>query len=283
MIPGAAGRPGILITPRSLTAAGPDQVAELDPLRRAGYQLVSGPSGRTPSERELLTLVEGCVGWLAGVEPISASVLHTATALRVISRNGAGIDNLDQAAAARHGITILAAPGANATSVAELAIGLTIAALRHIPRSDRALRRVGGWQRWQGRELHGRRVGVIGLGNVGSAYAKLLMRMGCQVTGHDPMLAEATSVRPRLVEMDSLLATSDVVSLHAPAQRDGAALIGAAQLSQLPRGAVLINTARASLVDEDAVLAALDSGQLDCYATDAFDPESAPGLPLARP
>ena len=268
----ALPNPRVLVTPRSLTQAGLDAVPELEPLRLAGFELVAGPAGRLPSEGELLELVPGCVGWLAGVEKIGAEVLAAATELRVISRNGTGTDAVDLAAARRAGVRVERAVGANARGVAELAVALALTGLRELPRSAAAVR-AGDWRRWPGRELADCVVGVVGLGAVGSLAAELFAALGAEVLGHDPFVASVPGSAVRAVELDELLAASNVVTLHAPAAEDGHPLLDADGLAALPAGAVLVNTARASLVDDDAVLAALESGALAWYAVDAFDTE----------
>jgi D-3-phosphoglycerate dehydrogenase len=271
-----AGR--ILVTPRSLTTAGLEAVEELAPLREAGFELVASAPGRAPSEAELLELVPGCVGWIAGVEPVSGRVLAAATDLRVISRNGTGTDNIDLAAAEAAGIVVKRAAGANAQGVAELTLALALSCLRHVPWSADALRR-GAWERWQGRELEDCAVGVVGLGAIGQKVAAMFSALGSPVVGHDPF-ASATGIEK--LELPELLARSNVVSLHAPPPADGAPLIGQAELNVLPSGGVLINTARASLVDEYAVLSALNSGHLSAYAIDAFATEPPELTPLLR-
>jgi D-3-phosphoglycerate dehydrogenase len=270
----------VLVTPRSLTSAGLDAVAELAPLRDAGFALVAGPAGRTPTEAEQLALVPGCVGWLAGVEPIGARVLAAATDLRVISRNGSGTDAIDTAAAARAGIHVLRAEGANAQGVAELALALALAGLRHVPWSAAALR-AGGWDRHRGRELDECRVGVVGLGAIGGRVARLFRDLGADVVGADPVVDPATAPVP-VVALDALLATCDVVTLHAPPAADGRPLLDADRLARVRRGAVLVNTARSALVDDAAVLTALDDGRLAAYAVDAFDTEPPELTPLLR-
>lgn len=263
--------PRVLVTPRSLTAVGLAATAELQPLRDAGFTLVPGPAGRTPSEAEQLELVAGCVGWLAGVERIGANVLSAATGLRVISRNGTGTDAIDMAAAASAGIRVVRAEGANAQGVAELALTLALAGLRHVPWSAAALR-AGGWDRHRGRELDECRVGVVGLGAIGRRVARLFTALGADVVASDPVVTAGTGPVP-VVELDALLARCDVVTLHAPPPADGRPLLDAARLARLRGGTVLVNTARAALVDDDALLAALDAGRVAAYAVDAFDTE----------
>lgn len=141
----------ILVTPRSLTSAPPPA---LDRLVRAGFEVVLSTPGALPSEAELLRLVPGCVGWLAGVEPVSERVVAAADRLQVVSRNGSGADNLPLVRLAERGIRVERAIGANATGVAELTLGLILAACRHIPETAVGVR-AGGWPRLTGREVEG--------------------------------------------------------------------------------------------------------------------------------
>jgi D-3-phosphoglycerate dehydrogenase / 2-oxoglutarate reductase len=272
---------GILVTPRSLTETGLDNVPELKPLRASGYQLVAAPAGRVPTEEELLELVSGCVGWLAGVERIGARVLEVAKDLRVISRNGAGTDAIDLEAAERAGVRVERAAGANAQGVAELALALALSALRNVPWSAAALRS-GGWRRWQGRELQDCTVGVVGLGAIGRRLAGLFDSLGSRVIAYDPFAPAERNARISLVDLPELLASSDVVSLHAPPPADGRSLLDAARMAAIARGAVLVNTARSALVDDEAVLAALEDGTLAAYAVDAFDSEPPELTPLLQ-
>ncbi len=270
----------VLVTPRSLTRGDPDAVPELLPLRRAGLELVPGPAGRVPTEGELLELVPGCAGWLAGVETVSHRVLAAATDLRVISRNGAGTDGIDLAAASAAGIAVERAPGANAQGVAELTLAVVLSALRHLPWSTAALRAGlddGRWQRWQGRELAETTVGVVGLGEVGRRVAATFTALGSRVLAHDPFAPPDAAGGAEVVGLEELLGRCEVVTLHCPPPADGAPLIDAAALAGVVHGAVLVNTARAALVDDAAVLAALRARALSAYAVDAFDTE--PPLP----
>jgi D-3-phosphoglycerate dehydrogenase len=136
----------ILVTPRSLTKGG-DPSLEL--LKAAGHQLVFCTPGKSPDEQELLGLVPGCAGWLAGVEKITDAVLARADSLKAISRNGTGVDSIDLAACGRRGISVLRAEGANARGVAELAIALMLSLLRSVSFGDARLK-AGGWERRQG-------------------------------------------------------------------------------------------------------------------------------------
>ena len=258
----------ILITPRSLTRYGLDRVPELQSLRET-FELVSGPAGMTPSAEQLVMLVPGCVGWLAGVEAITAPVLEAATTLKIISRNGVGTDAIDLAAAGRLGITVVNARGSNAQSVAELALALALAALRNVPWSSAALVR-GEWCRFEGRELADCTVGVVGLGAVGRRSAAIFSALGATVIGSDPVPGDTTV---ELVTLTELAQRSDIISLHCPPTADGSPLISADLLRETKPGVIVINTARSGLVDDDAVLAGLRSGHVAGYAVDAFDCE----------
>jgi D-3-phosphoglycerate dehydrogenase len=261
----------VLVTPRSLTGA---DTALLEPIAAAGYELVRAPAGRQPSEDELLELLPGCVGWVAGVEPIGRRVLDGAPDLRVISRNGAGVDNIDVDAARERSIAIVRAGGSNARGVAELTIALYLACARGVLPSATALRD-GRWEREIGDEAAGRTLGVIGAGAIGQEVLMLGAALGMETVATDPY-ADAEQLAAggtRLVELEELLAVSDAISLHRPAPQDGRPVLGGAELAGVKRGAILLNTARAGLVDDDAVLAGLDAGRLSAYATDVFEVE----------
>ncbi|MBV9642258.1 MAG: oxidoreductase, partial [Verrucomicrobia bacterium] len=263
--------PRILITPRSLTQApSPD----LEPLEKAGYELVYAPAGKTPTEGDLLKLVPGCVGWLAGVEPISERVLRSATELKVISRNGTGVDNVRVDLAQQLGITVLRAKAANARGVAELTICLALASLRHLPSLHLTLKK-GQWKPMRGREIRDRQFGLVGCGAIGRLVAQMVAGLGAQVRAFDPypdtsfQPSENFAWRP----FDAILASAEILSLHCPPSPGGRPMIDLEALNQIRTGCCLINTARASLVDEDSIIEALDAGKLSTYATDVFRTE----------
>ena len=268
----------ILVTPRSLTTSPPPV---LNRLRDAGYEVVTATPGQLPDEDELLRLVPGCVGWLAGIEPVSERVIAAADRLHVISRNGAGIDNLPLSLLERRGIVTARAGGANAVGVAELTIGLMLAAARSIPASDAGIKS-GGWPRHRGREINGATVGIIGCGAIGQRVAEIVIAMGAAVVAYDPLRPDfaATKRQFRWAEVADAIASADLLTLHCPAP-DGGALICAETLATMRPGSILVNTARAALIDDAAVLQALDDGRLAAYATDVFDSEPPSTLALA--
>ncbi len=265
----------ILVTPRSLTRDGHPALARLE---RAGYRLLMGTPGQQPDEEALLRLVPGCVGYLAGVEPVSRRVLERAVNLRVISRNGTGIDNIDLEAAHQRNIAVMRAEGANARGVAELAVGLLLALVRNISLSDRCLK-AGTWQRHLGCEIKGRTLGLIGCGQIGQLVAHMAIGLGMRVVAFDPFpdTERAAAVGFSYVPLEQLLAASDIISLHCPPSRDSEPVITRQGLTAMKDGVYLVNTARGELLDDDAVIEFLDNGKLAGVAVDAFRREP-PGL-----
>lgn len=260
----------VLVTPRSLTSEPP---AALERLSRAGFDVVYSTPGELPTEAELLELVPGCAGWLAGIEPVSERVVETADALRVVSRNGTGIDNLPLELLERRGIVVAKAEGANAIGVAELTIGLILAAIRHLAETANGIR-AGDWPRLRGREINGAVCGVVGCGAVGRSVCRILAAMGARVVASDPLQPDLGPLagQVRYVALDELIATADIITLHCPPLA-GRPVLDRVAFSRMNDGVVLINTARASLVDQPALLDALDSGRVAGYATDVFDEE----------
>lgn len=269
----------ILITPRSLTA-NPSQ--ELARLREAGHELVFAAPGRLPDEAELLRLVPGAAGWLAGIEPVSPAVITAADRLEIISRNGSGTDNLPMPALEARGIRVARALAANATGVAELALGLMLCACRQLHHVSHGVRH-GEWPRIKGREIAGATVGIMGAGAIGRKVATVLVSMGAEVILHDPLTPDLglLSGNARYAGIDDLLERSEILTLHCPMPQTGRPLLGAAAIARLPTGAILINTARAGLVDEYALRAALDTGHVAAYGTDVFASEPPPPGSLA--
>ncbi|MDH3290559.1 MAG: phosphoglycerate dehydrogenase [Gemmatimonadota bacterium] len=206
--------------------------------------------------------------------------------LMVIGRAGTGVDNIDVDAATRRGIAVLNAAGANTVSAAEHAVALLLALVRRIPWAAASMRD-GAWdrKRFAGSELCDKQLGVVGLGRVGLRVATIARALGMTILAHDPYLPEerAADLGIELVDLETLLATSDMVTLHVPLTDDTRHLIDRERLRLMKRGSYVVNTARGGLVDDGALLEALESGHLAGAALDVFDPEPLPGdSPMRR-
>ncbi len=261
----------VLISPRSLTR---DGHPSLDLLREAGYEVVFCTPGKQPTEEELIRLLPGCVGFLAGVEKITAKALDAAKGLKVISRNGSGIDNIDLEAAERLGITICKTEGANAKGVAELTVGLMFALVRLIPLHDRTMKSER-WERKKGIELEGCTLGLLGCGQIGKEVALRALGVGMKVAAfrRHPDLSFAPSDSFSWGSFDEVIEKSDMISLHRPASPSGKPVIDEGAILKMKKGVYLINTSRASLLEDASVLKALDDGHIAGFATDVYDKE----------
>jgi phosphoglycerate dehydrogenase-like enzyme len=263
---------GVAVTARSFRQVSGEHQ---DLLAAAGLPVRFAGPDRPLDEGELAELVRGCWGLIVGVDQVTAAVLD-AGPLRVVVRFGSGTDNLDLEAARERGVRVATTPGANARSVAELTFGLLLALARHLVRHDREVR-AGVWSRRMGTELAGRRLGVVGYGAVGSRVAGIARAFGMEVVASDPLVREAEVA---LVDLDTLLASCDVVTLHAPLDDATRGMIGVAELGRMRRHALLINTSRGGLVDEHALADALSAGRIGGAAFDAFEQEPPHGSRL---
>jgi D-3-phosphoglycerate dehydrogenase len=225
--------------------------------------------------------LSAAVAWIAGTSPIDDLHLAAAPKLKIVARYGTGYDSVDLAAAARRGVLVTNTPGANAEAVADHTVGLMLAALRHLVAGDRASRE-GIRPRLQGRELGALTVGIVGFGSIGRAVARRLIgSFGSRVLAYDPFVApehaRETGIEP-VGDLSGLARAADVLTLHMPG--GGSAVVDAAFLSRMRPGAVLINTARGDLLDEQAVASALAEGRLAAAAVDVLASEPATVSPL---
>ncbi len=210
---------------------------------------------------------------------VTASLLSSAKGLRVIGRAGVGVDNIDMAEATRLRIPVVNAPQAATESVAELVVGLLVAVARDFGSQSFALRS-GNWKKaGNGLELKGRSVGFVGYGRIARETAQRLRAFGMRAQAYDPFLTRTEDGTP-LLPLPQLLETSQVISLHTPLTPETHHMIGPAELERMPRGAILINAARGGLVDEAALLSAVEQGHLAGAALDVFEEEPPKDLRL---
>ncbi|MBI9104311.1 MAG: phosphoglycerate dehydrogenase [Spirochaetales bacterium] len=259
----------ILITPRSMSKNGHPGLAALT---NAGYELLTPFPGKMPTEEELLSILPQCAGFLAGVEKISSKVIEACPDLKVISRNGVGIDNVDRESAEKMGIALKVTPGANSRGVAELTIGLMFSLIRAIPQVNSSVKS-GKWERPKGMEILGKTLGVIGTGMIGREVISMATGMGMKVLAYDlypsDLLKDNEAVK--YAPLEEVLAGSDIITLHCPA--GDKPVIGNETLKLMKEGAWVVNTARSALVDDAALLTAIEEGKVSGYAVDAFDSE----------
>jgi len=218
-----------------------------------------------------------------GATRVKAEVINAGQRLRVIGRAGSGVDNIDVVAATACNIAVVNAPDANTIAVAELTISLILALARNVPQAAASLAS-GAWMRgaFMGTELHGKTLGLIGLGRIGSAVAVRAQAFGLVVLAHDPWVTpqHAAELGVKAVPLKELLSQSDYVSLHVPLNTATRGLLSGPQLKHLKPGARLINTARGELIDEADLLMLLDSGECAGAALDVFTREPPHGNPL---
>jgi len=217
---------------------------------------------------------------------VTADVIDAAKELKAIGRAGIGVDNVDVPAATKRGIAVMNTPGGNNITTAEHAIALLISMVRHVPQATASMK-AGKWDKksFMGMEIYNRTLGVIGLGRIGRIVAERARGLGMKVIVHDPFLSEAAAGRGEveLVSFDDLLARADAITVHVPRTSDTTGLLGEAAFAKAKPGLLVVNCARGGIVDEDALLAALESGQVGGAALDVFveEPPGA-GHPLVN-
>ena len=270
--PVQSGPSTVLVTSRSFSGGTRDLVAELE---AAGLTVVSGATDHAPDA--LAGPLSDAVAWIAGTAPVTAAHLQGAPHLKVLARYGVGVDAVDLDAAAVRGIVVTNTPGANAGAVADHAVALMLASLRGVARADRAVR-TGDWHAWRTHELGSLTVGLVGFGRIGQATACRLAGFGATVLAADPWvdLRVARDSGVVLATVDALPDHCDVVSLHAPG---GQVIIDAPWLGRTRSPFLLVNTARADLVDEPALVTALRANPGLHYAADALLHEHGAGEP----
>ncbi len=269
----------VLVTSTSFGKNDPQLKTELEV---SVGKVIYNPIGKPLSSEDVAKLLPGVDGFIAGLDFIDAAALKNADKLKVIARYGVGYERVDLETAKHKKIVVTNTPGANSVSVAELAIGLMLALLRHIPEAVKAVQQ-GEWKRFSGTSLEGKTIGILGLGAIGKQLARRLAGFDCRILAYDPFAhaeyAQANQIE--LVDQQELLSQSDIVSLHLPVLKETIGLVNADFLSKMKAGSFLINTARGELVNEVDLLEALKSGHLKGAGLDAFQEEPLdPACPL---
>jgi D-3-phosphoglycerate dehydrogenase len=270
-------KPVILVTAADLA---PQALALL-----ADHEVVF--AGKTPTQADIVALARqhNPVGIIVRYSGVNAETMDAAPALRVISKHGSGTDTIDKAAAAERGIAVTAAVGANAAAVAEQALALLLACAKSVVQLNQRMHD-GHWDKatHKSLELGGRTVGLVGLGAIGLRFAKMADAMGLRVIGFDPF-AKNLPDYVSAVDLETIWRESDAISLHCPLTPENKGLINAQTLARCKPGVIVVNTARGGLIDEPALLAAVQSGQVRMAGLDSFavEPMTVPHIFHGQP
>ena len=233
---------------------------------------------------ELLDRLSGAEGLVVrSATMVDAEMIAACPDLRVVGRAGIGVDNIDLEAATAAGITVVNAPHANIISAAEHALALLLAQARNIARADATLRsRVWDRTSFQGVELHGKTLGVVGLGRIGTLVAQRALAFGMKLNAYDPYVSAERAARMgvELVDLDTLLGTADFITIHLPKTPDTAGLIGKEALSKVKPGVRIVNAARGGILDEEALAEAIRDGRVAGAGLDVYSTEPLTESPL---
>lgn len=254
----------------------------MDAIGETGSIVYFNDTGKRLMESELCENLKNANAVIAGTEPFTKEVFDSAPNLHVISRVGVGLDNVDMDAAKAHGVTVMNTPDAPSLAVAEHTLSLLLAVLKRIAQYNENMRRKD-FSIEQGMLLSGKKVGIVGLGRIGHRVAEIFEMLGCSIFYFDPFLLKSTSMQwIRTNTLEELLETVDIVTLHIPSQ-DDKPLLDKEALELCKPGIVLINTARGSLINEDALAFAIEKGIVWGAGLDVFSTEPYKGKLLNYP
>ena len=238
----------------------------LDLLKDEGLDISLNPYGRKLAKRELIEICKDTIGIVAGTEALNRDIMEQLKGLRVISRCGVGLDNVDLEAARESGIKVFNTPDSPTIAVAELTVALMLNLLRKVNTADHDLKS-GRWEKKMGNLVCGKRVGIIGFGRIGRKIAEILKSLNCKIKYTDPFTEDDIMGFEKL-PLERLLSWADIVSLHASA---GGEIIGQKEIQIMRKGAWLLNMSRGGSVNEKALYHAIDSGYLSGAALDVFE------------
>lgn len=260
----------ILVTPTSFSKTS----AAMDRLQAFADKIVFNETKKPLAGERLIELLQGCDGYIAGLDYITKEVMESADRLKVISRYGVGYDRVDLDAAAKRNIIVTNTPGMNANAVADMAMGLILSVARRIAYLDGTMRD-GEWVSSKGVEIYQKTIGIVGLGAIGRGVARRAQGFDMKVLAYDPYIdrayAEGNRIQP--VPLEELIRRSHIISLHLPLNEATRHMINAESIALMQKGTIIINTSRGGIVDEDAVCTALENGRLGGLGLDVFEQE----------
>lgn len=260
----------VLVTSNSFGKYSQQPIQDLE---AAGFEVILNPYHRMMNEQEFIEQLMPVDAVILSTEVITSAVLDACPNLKMISRYGVGLDNIDLKACEERGISVTVTAGANSNAVAEYAVTLMLAASKGLGYSVTSAKQ-GEWRKFNGMDLDGKTIGIVGLGAIGKHVVEHLAGFHPIILAYDVYYDEAFVAEHGVqkVSLDTLLEKSDVITLHMPAKAEGA-LIGEDEFARMKDHAILVNTARASLVDTAALLKALESGKLFAAALDVHEHE----------
>lgn len=241
-------------------------------LKNAGIEAVE-KTGLSPEE--LAKVIPGFDGIIVrSATKVTKEVIEAGKDLKVIGRAGIGLDNIDRETAKTKNIKVVNTPTATSISVAELALGMMFGAARMVPQAT-ASTKAGKWEKkkFKGFELYGKKLGIIGIGRIGTELAKRAKALGMEVMAYDPYVK--THEHAKIVDLDTLLKESDYISLHIPKTKETAHILNKTAFDKMKEGIVIINCARGGVVDEDSLYDAITSGKVRVAAMDVYEVEPA--------
>lgn len=264
----------VLVTARAFWVSGK---AAQEALEAVGCEVVWSEKAGPLPEKDLIAALQGCDAVIGSSDPYNATVFAACPQLKLVARCGVGTDSVDMNAAAAAGIVATNTPGAMAEGVADYTFGLMLAVCRSIPQAD-TLMRSGGWGELRGASVFEKTLGLVGVGRIGQAVAKRASGFSMRVLAYDPAMAAGGEAPAGIefVDLDTLLAESDFISLHAPATPETIGMFNTATFAKMKPSAYLINTARGALIKDADLLAALEAGTIAGAALDVYVQEPLP-------
>lgn len=261
----------ILITPRSF---GKHSKKPIEMLEENGYELIVNPYGRILTEDEMIKEIQEADGIILGVDPLNSKVLEHAKKLKIVSKYGVGTDNIDLEYAKNHNISVTITRGANSDAVADYAVALMLAAARKIVPIDRKCRKLD-WSKVTSTGMHGKTLGLLGTGNIGKGVAKRAKGFDMKILAYDLFKDEEFAAQNGVeyVDIERILKESDFISLHLPLTDETRYIIGEKEFKMMKKNAIIVNTARGGLIDEDALYNALKNNEIWGAGIDVFESE----------
>ncbi len=268
----------ILITPRSFASTSKKPLAMLE---KKGYEIIKNETSKPLNNREMSALIEDVDGIIVGIDDLNAGIIKQAHNLKVISKYGVGVDNIDIKAATAQGTVVTNTPKANIDAVADLAFALMLALARRIPEANRETK-AGNWKKFIGTSVWRKKLGVIGLGKIGRQVVKRAQGFEMEILCHDIIQDEEFSRQfsVRYVDLEALLKESDYITIHAPLNDATRDMIGYEELEMINENAFLINTSRGGIINEKALYDALKNNEIKGAALDSYKEEPPENSPL---